>query len=177
MDFKKLTQSKPVKPPADPYQVFTHGRRFMAAEEYLRRKGPDEEQELLRVGWIALPSNVLSAFASELFLKSLLILDGNPSLDVHNLGTLYKRLHNKKKDRLSAIWDETKEERERYLPSVETTTGAKLPRDLRGALKECGDAFTMIRYHYEDPSRSKFYLSELPRILHRYILEIKPEWE
>ena len=64
-----------------------------------------------------------------------------------------------------------------YLDFIEQKTGAKLPRDLRDSLKVCGDAFKVIRYHYEAPDKSRYYLTELPRMLYAYILERRPEWD
>ena len=33
-----------------------------------------------------------------------------------------------------------------------------------------------MRYIYEDPMKTNFYLIDLPRILHAEITETKPEW-
>jgi hypothetical protein len=91
--------------------------------------------------------------------------------------SLFKRLDNKTKDRLELIWKASMVHAADYLDFIEQKTGAKLPRDLRGSLKVCGDAFKVIRYHYEAPDKSRYYLTELPRILYAYILERRPEWD
>ncbi len=147
----------------------------MAAEERIRSN--DEPSPEHVIAWLALPAQVLSAFSCELFLKTLLILEGQQPSDTHSLSGLYKRLGNKRKDRLSAMWDKAQVDKAYFYDAVEKVTGERPARDLRGALKTCGDAFISIRYHYEDGSKSRFYISDLPRILHDYILELKPEWE
>ena len=54
--------------------------------------------------------------------------------------------------------------------------GIKIPWDLLTALADCGDAFERMRYIYEDPPNAKFYIINLPPILHDLILEIMPTW-
>src|SRR5689334_4854717 len=98
-----IKRARPTRPLPDPREVFTHGRRFLAAEEHIRLL---QNTPAAMLGWVAQPAMVLSAFAAELFLKSLLILDGETPPDVHHLGTLYKRIHNKKKVCISALWND-----------------------------------------------------------------------
>jgi hypothetical protein len=143
----------------------------MVADEHLRRSGTPLEV----IQQIALPVNVLSAFACELFLKSLLVLQGQAPPVSHNLWSLFKRLHNKKKDRLTVLWTAAVAEKSpAFYSQIASITVANFPLDLRGALIT---AFDIIRYHYEDSSKSRFYLTDFPRILHGYILELKPDWE
>jgi hypothetical protein len=157
--------------------VFTHGRRFMADEERIRSQDPNHPMPNHVITWLALPMNVLSAFACELFLKTLLILEGQNPSDTHNLKALFKKLHNKTQRRLGETWDKAQAKNADMYDYIERLTGERPLRDLRGALSVCGDAFTNIRYYYEETSRSRYYLTDLPRILHGYILELKPEWE
>ena len=65
---KRKLASRPV---ADPLQVFNHACRFLATDQALRRVFGGSDWALT----IAPPTMVLSAFASELFLKCLLILE------------------------------------------------------------------------------------------------------
>jgi hypothetical protein len=107
----------------------------------------------------------------------LLLLEKQQPNESYNLGALFKKLHNKTQRRLSELWDKAQDEKGYFYDHVERITGDRPPRDLRGALITCGDAFTKMRYYYEKSSLSRYYLSDLPRILHGYILELKPEWE
>ncbi len=149
----------------------------MLADEQVRRKGADGTSELRDFLWLALPSVVLSAFACELFIKTLLILEGKIPLSSHNLYTLYKRLDNKTKDRLDLIWRVSMIDAAAQLHEIEKLKGKKLRRNLREALEDCGDAFVDARYYYEEPEGSMYYLTVLPRVLHEFILERKPEWD
>jgi hypothetical protein len=55
--------------------------------------------------------------------------------------------------------------------------GRKIARDLTSALAGGSTAFEKIRYSYEDDNEEvQFYIGDLPQILGRVILEMKPEW-
>jgi hypothetical protein len=60
---------KPARPLPDPQKVFTQGRRFMAAEERIRSQDTNDPAPEILIKWLALPANVNSAFACELFLE------------------------------------------------------------------------------------------------------------
>ena len=54
--------------------------------------------------------------------------------------------------------------------------GAGAIRLIFRALRKCGNAFDDLRYHYEDPDETVFYLGELPKVLVGALGELKPEW-
>ena len=52
-----------------------------------------------------------------------------------------------------------------------------MQRDLPGAIEASRKAFEQIRYNYEKGNENhRFIISDLPTILNRVILEMKPEW-
>jgi HEPN domain-containing protein len=92
------------QPLPDPETVFMHGVRFLYTEDLLRREAVNNHTARVMA---MMPAMVLSAFAAELFLKCLLILEDQTPPDSHHLGTLFKRLHNKRKSRIEELWNKT----------------------------------------------------------------------
>ncbi len=61
--------------PIDLQQIFNHAFRIFGTDHYLRNSVKNSPRAMI----VAIPSMVLSAFASELFLKCLLIIEtGEP---------------------------------------------------------------------------------------------------
>jgi hypothetical protein len=173
--------SRPAKAPIDPWRVYNHATRFIAAEERLRQS---DKQEMPII--YAMPAMVLSAFASELLLKCLHGIEGLPIPEnIHRLHILFRTLPNKRKNQIEAIWNAGAATREQRLRDTEMTlrrispkhANFVIPRDLLTSLKECGDAFVQMRYVYENSEGSLFYIDELPRVLVTAIYEVKPEWK
>ncbi len=52
----------------------------------------------------------------------------------------------------------------------------EIPTELSQALEDGALGFQKLRYEYEDRN-FKFYISELPLMLHKAILEIQPTWK
>jgi hypothetical protein len=149
----------------DPKSVFDLACKFAAAEAHLRHKSNP------KAGYMASPSMVMSAFTIELFLKCLLLLDGKEFKRIHRLDGLYQKLGRSQKRRIEKAWD--KEARPKI---IQITKQLGHPSDLPNALVTCGRAFEHMRYGYEDPDRQIFYLGDLPPILWRAIVDIRPEW-
>src|SRR5260370_30188901 len=164
-----MKKQSTLKPPPNTFDVFAHARRFLSTEQYLSN-GPGDNNWRLN---IALPTLVLSAFAAELFLKCLLILEtGEAPANIHLLHVLFRRVSHKRQQRINELWD--LEARPKIL---EIALKENLPLDLPGALSKCSRAFERIRYGYEDNwSNVIYYIADLPRITHNVIVEIKPEW-
>jgi hypothetical protein len=157
----------------DPHKLYIHGVRFLYADEFLRAKSVDDKTASQ---FNMFPGMVISAFAAELFLKCLLILEGHTPNNTHNLGSLFKPLHNKTKARIEELWDTSVLARSAQFEMSEKFTNLEMARDLRGALKECGNAFEELRYLYEDPMNVRFYIGDLAGILEGVILELKADW-
>jgi|SRR6516162_1220074 len=153
--------------PIDPKSVFDLACKFAAAEQHLRHKSNPN------AGYMASPSMVMSAFAIELFLKCLLLLEGKEIDRTHLLNVLYQKLSRSQRRRIEKSWD--KEARPKII-QLNQRFGYDHPSDLPNALVTCGQTFRDTRYGYEDPDRQVFYLGELPPILWRAIIAIRPEW-
>ena len=120
-----------------------------------------------------------SAFASELYLKCLILLEtGQLMKEQHNLRKLFLRLHSSTQNTIETEFDtelakapELSEEAKAHLK------GRTPPKTLREALAEGGDAFIKWRYIYEDDNHDFFALFPLPKILAGVIIARKPEWK
>lgn len=151
------------------HEVFLHACRFMLADEELRICAV-EKPHLHE--WLMFPSMVLTAFSCELFLKCLLMVENKPTPSLHNLSHLYEILDSNTKTEIEKYWDAQTARVEHHFVENERITGEKLPRDLKTALKDCGDAFTLLRYNYEDKTCGKFYIAHLSRVLHAVVLDL-----
>src|SRR5215469_14812861 len=90
------------KPPLDARAIFSHACRFLATDQLVRNVGkPGSGWELT----IATPTMVLSAFAAELFLKCLLVLETDEAPATHRLDTLFKRLSHRRQRRIQQLWE------------------------------------------------------------------------
>ena len=115
---------------------------------------------------------VLSALASELFLKCLLLIENKPPGRTHLLNKLYEELNDSTKARIESGWATMMGHRAGDIEAREREYGIEIPRDLPTALADCGDAFRLLRYIYEDPAAPKFYITDLPVVLQDVILDI-----
>jgi hypothetical protein len=154
------------KLPSDPKLIFVHALKFMRAEEHLRnsQKPPTPDFE---------PIMILSAFASELFLKCIHAIAGTTASDTHRLNVLFRRLHNTRKNRITELWNisPAPEAMKNFNRDAKANESSELLPLLRGS----GDAFERLRYAYESGGGT-FLIPWLPRVLCQAILEIKPEW-
>ena len=114
---------------------------------------------------------VLSAFAAELFLKCLLVLETGEAPPTHRLDLLFKRLGHKRQRRIQELWEA--DGRPKLIPFCRALN---LPSDLSNALVKCGSAFENLRYYYEDPEKVVYYIGDFAFILMRAIVEIRPDW-
>ena len=153
--------------PIDPRAVFELAYRFCLADEHIR------DGKNLKAPIMAAPSMVLSAFASELLLKCLLLIENKEVDTTHSLNRLYQKISHTQKRRIDSAWEA---EARPHIDSFCRIHG--LPSDLANALVTCGRAFEQLRYGYEAPEGEgqRFYIGHLPRILCEAIIEIKPEW-
>lgn len=155
----------------DAFAIYKHAVGFLTADSHLRSFKDVSTQFLCGPAAV-----VLSAFASELFIKCLLTLDSKSWGNDHNLHRLYKRLNEHVRRKIEQKWLAYSQNK-KYFVIIENGV-AKAPKsDLEGALKDCGDAFVAMRYVYEDPKKSNYYISELPIILREVILEEQPNWK
>jgi hypothetical protein len=162
----------------DAMQIFLHARGFFLAEETIGNINMSADPQL--AGETTQAMIVISALASELFLKCIVCVETGLTPQGHYLDYLFSRLSPKTQARIQHIWDtDLVPFREPMWKRIEATfgNGETLKRDLPSALAAASRAFEKTRYSYEgDSSDTQFYISDLPRLLGRVILELKPEW-
>src|ERR1019366_9390578 len=160
----------------DPHEIFLHAYHFHECDHRLR-KGPSSK-DLDEVALIAHPSMVLSAFASELYLKCLLCIETGKVPRGHELKGFFLRLDPSTRKRLEDLWNESlgRAERKREFACLrKLPEGDRLQSDLLYALGISANAFEELRYLYET-KRSYFLLGDFPDMLHKVIFEKFPDW-
>jgi hypothetical protein len=168
-----MAKMKPKKPApvSDPEQIYYHANRFLGTDQAIRKIfGGNAEWSPT----VAPPTMVLSAFAAELYLKCILIIEKEEAPEnIHLLHVLYRRLSHKAKRRIEQLWESDSRPN---LATLAKMTGA--PTDLPNALFRCSAAFEQLRYAYEKNFNNvTYYVGDFPWILARYIAEIRPEWK
>ncbi|WP_144030871.1 hypothetical protein [Bradyrhizobium japonicum] len=123
---------------------------------------------------------VLSAFASELYLKCLFVLEtSRDPPEIHDLRKLFLLLSQAARDELEAAWNlyAAQPNRVRVYEAIERLTGSVVPRDLRWSLRNGSDAFTSLRYlHEERNQNTKFFLGDFPAMVRGIVLRRRPQW-
>lgn len=174
-----LVMAKPDLKGIDPLKIYMHARGFYLAEEILSNvdlnNDPQMGMEISEAGI------VLSALNIELFLKCMVCIETGLTPQGHFLDRLYSRVSDKTRQRIESIWtNELVPHRDPMWKKMETQigNGETLKRDLPSAIRAGNRAFEKIRYNYESGDKdTQFYISDLPKILGRVILELKPDWE
>jgi HEPN domain-containing protein len=165
--------TKPNKIIADPIKTFIQAERFFRADIYLRKN-----DDYNHMNAIAIPSMVMSAFASELFLKALLTLENGWSPPGHNLKVLFSNVNNKTKMVITDLWDEQRQTPNEVLlrKFTEEHSSTKIPSTLDEAIAVSALAFEKLRYVYEEGMEiQQFFLSNFPIVLRRAIIKVHPE--
>jgi hypothetical protein len=160
----------------DPREIFLHAYHFHECDHRLR-KGPSSK-DIDEVAIIAHPSMVLSAFASELYLKCLVYVDTGNVPRGHDLKGLFLRLDSSTKKRLEDLWNESlkRPERQKELDRIRgLPEGDQLQTNLLSVLVKCSNAFQELRYLYET-KRGYFLLHDFPDMLRTVIPERFPDW-
>jgi hypothetical protein len=159
----------------DPLKIFDQATRFHESDHRLRNTVPTDRPDQLPL--VAYPAMVLSALASELYLKCLLCIETGAVPNTHNLKELFNGLKSETKRKLEALWQEDIKtpQRQKVINHIRTLPDGKgLKEDLIYALDLGADAFIELRYIYEN-GRSFFLLGEFPNMLRQVLLERFPE--
>jgi hypothetical protein len=154
----------------DPFPIFLHANDFHNALVYL---SSNEAPSHMAV--VAFPALVLAAFASELFLKCIICMDGKKVPKWHDLKNLFDLTSQSSQRRMEKHWASMLDHRADIIARMEKSTGQKFPRDLSTCLALGSGAFEQLRYSYERGS-TIFFLSDFPAVARLSILEVKPEW-
>jgi hypothetical protein len=160
----------------DPVKIYLHARAFHKSYELLCNSVSAEDART--VGVIAHPAMVLSAFASELYLKCLLCIETNEVPEGHNLKNLFLGLQVPTRRELDDLWDADirRPEKQQAIERLrERRDGKSLRLDLRYALDVGANSFAELRYFYEK-ERSYNLLSDFPFLLRKVILSRCPSW-
>jgi HEPN domain-containing protein len=156
-------------------EIFLHATAFHESDHRLRNTIPLDKPEIIL---ITQPSMVLSAFASELYLKCLLCAEHGKIPNGHNLKTLFLQLATSTRKRIDELWGEyiRQPHRQATLDYIRSMSGGEnIQSDLLYALKISANAFIELRYFYEN-QQAFFILDEFPDILRKVTLENYPHW-
>ena len=121
---------------------------------------------------------VLGALTIELFLKCLICIESGLAPRGHNLKNLFDSLSEATQKRIQHSWNTgIAVRRAEEWDEMERALGVKIARDLPTALTVASKSFELIRYSYEGNTKElQYYLQDLPALLGRVILEMKPEF-
>lgn len=130
---------------------------------------------------------VLSALCTELFFKCLVCIETGLTPQGHHLSDLFEQVTPTSKKTICHLWDtQIVPARDAHWKIIETSLRKAAPqrgevlfkRDLPSALAAANRAFERIRYSYEPESINySFYIGDMPRVMRRVILAMKPEWK
>jgi hypothetical protein len=113
---------------------------------------------------------VCGAFSTELYLKSILLLEGQPMLWIHDLGKLFRALPRAWQDRLENAYA-------RELTHNEYQQDWQgLPPTILANLESGASVFVEWRYMFE-AGPTAFWLDPARNAILRELCEFKPEWE
>jgi hypothetical protein len=128
-------RNKPSK--IDPHQLFVNAGNFQHTLNTLIDLAGDAK--------FGQPIVILAAFASELFLKCLIVLEGNPHPTGHNLNSLFSKLSMRTQGKIETKWNgQIVPMRSSQIQAIEKMWGRKLPTDLPTLLRKGGDTFVTV---------------------------------
>jgi hypothetical protein len=165
----------------EPFDIFLHGLKFQKSSEILSNSLLPKDGDIVddqKVSIVAHPAMILSAFASELYLKCLICVETGVVPKGHNLDKLFHQLRVETRRELDDLWDTEIRLplKQRVIEKLRgTPRGRNLKIDLRYMLKLGAEGFIKLRYHYEH-SESDFFLVDLPKVLRVAILRRFPSW-
>jgi hypothetical protein len=166
------------RPPVAPEKLFEHAGCFYQALNVLHAVAPHPRENLHGAVTLAEPVVVLGALTTELFLKCLICLETGKASHGHDLKELFDELSAEVRARIELAWNnDIVPLRRKEWDRIEAF-GLTMPRDLPSALVKGSETFKRIRYSYEGNTEGvHFYVGDLPALLEKLILEIKPEFE
>lgn len=162
-------------PQIDASKIFEQANCFYQTLAILCNVDPKDTQLGVTIGE---PVMVIGALTVELFFKCLACIETGKVPHNHNLKELYDGLSPATRARIQKTWnDDILVHRKREWDQIEDALGQNIARDLPSALAVASKAFERIRYSYEGNTADvQYFLQDLPQLLGRVILELKPEW-
>lgn len=161
------------KAPRDPLYIYMNAERFRIADQHMRAVN-----DINLLNSFAPVAIVVSAFASELYLKCLLCIETGDIPQTHNLRELFHKLTPATRQKIEIKWAGYIPTMSRGWKQLEAVVGKKLDYDLESALMAGRSAFVRLRYHYEveNLADTSFILGDFPTLLRAVILEMMPAW-
>jgi HEPN domain-containing protein len=162
-------------PKIGPAKIFEQGDCFYQTLVLLRNVASDNMQLATTIGE---PAMVIGALTIELFLKCLICIETGNVPRGHDLKGLFDSLGEHPRTRIEDGWtNEIAKDRSTQWDHLETITGVKIARDLPTALTVASRTFERLRYSYEGNTADlQYYLQDLPELLGRIILDMRPEF-
>jgi HEPN domain-containing protein len=99
---------KPAKKGLDPLKIFIHASNFHKSYEMLLRSAVPEGTQQADENIVAIighPALMISAFASELYLKCLICVETDAVPNTHDLNVLFRALRVSTRHELDTLWD------------------------------------------------------------------------
>jgi HEPN domain-containing protein len=160
------------KPPkkVQAVEIFKHAETFYKSIDQLHKTDRNV------IAAVSMPICVLSAFASELYLKCLVCDETGKMARGHHLHDLFRKLSSPTQRLLERLWDQQNATREAILRKIDAQNEKPIPRDLRSCLKAGNKSFEQIRYAYERGEDFVFVLSDFPTVLRQALLNVRPDW-
>lgn len=158
------------------YQVFVEAESFLyvasnAHADMVRKleRGERSPQTLA-------PSIACGAFALELFMKALKLID-TPTEAAwdHNLLDLFYELPPARRDRIRAIYDEASPRKKAMIAKMAEISGHSAQKTVEDVLTASAEAFKNFRYFFEGKADS-WEASAVIYATRQTILEIEPAW-
>ena len=123
---------------------------------------------------IIVPAATLEAFATELYLKTLLVMDKGIVEPGHNVELLFKSLKSGTQSAVRAIYEVNLKTQPDAVHFAKTHP--HIPMGLNHCLKLSAKTFEAIRYIYERPAIEIVAWAILPISFRQTILAINPAW-
>jgi hypothetical protein len=158
----------------DPFKIFMNAERYRQADLLLRSFG---DQQIAVA--VASPALILSAFASEIYLKCIICLETGELAHGHHLKNLFRLIGPSTRRAIQQRWDVyvSSPLRQRMYAALASVNGSHVPTDLDWTLSEGSSAFTSLRYMHEvENLNTKFLLGDFPNVLRDVIIQMRPQW-
>lgn len=119
---------------------------------------------------------VNSSFSSELYLKCLILIETNTTPRLHDLEKLFDQLKVGTKQIIENEWNTERAKQSAVLDKIDRLAGEPVTfRNFKDTLASEGNVFEKWRYAHEPGKLPNFSLGNLPEILRKHILAIRPE--
>jgi HEPN domain-containing protein len=156
---------------SDPLDIFVVADQFWHATDYLRRRKKNDVQN---------PIIACAAFALELYLKCLFVMEGGQPTNEHNLKKLFRKLSQPVQTEIRSYFSANSGDLRVHLENVYQRRGKNPPKgDLFDfALRVSKNAFMNFRYLFEHglPAETGWVADMIVEGARHAILRRQPDW-